>query len=220
MAWSRLGEENLAGSGTSSHATVIPPACSVVDPTLLSQSNQFVHNPHVIPGSVAYTGQLWAPHCSRLTMRTAQAVLLAAAGVAATATTLPAGYVHTPAGAMRADCVHEVPSGAEVAEIDGTVLVSVEGVPVSKHSVCVDDAELGPVMAPRPASPKLRARGLQLPADYGGWIEYTAANVADSYDTFLGYFSVPDVPPSALPSWCSALSTQHAKPANTAHRPA
>lgn len=131
-------------------------------------------------------------------MRTVQALLAAAALCGAAAGSLPAGYLHTPAGGMRQDCVHEVPSGAALEEVDGVVLITLDGKAVDKHAVCVDDVTLGPVMAPRPVTPSLRAgRGLQLPADYDGWIEYTAANVTDSYDTFLGYFSVPNVPPSA-----------------------
>eukprot|EP00041_Stephanoeca_diplocostata_P035324 m.1241462 g.1241462 ORF g.1241462 m.1241462 type:complete len:318 (+) comp24679_c1_seq1:94-1047(+) len=34
----------------------------------------------------------------------------------------------------------------------------------------------------------------QLPADYNGWLQYTAINTTDSFETFTGLMSVPDLP--------------------------
>lgn len=34
----------------------------------------------------------------------------------------------------------------------------------------------------------------QLPADYNGWLQYTAINTTDSFETFTGIMSVPDLP--------------------------
>ena len=135
--------------------------------------------------------------------------LAAAAAAASASRTLPAGYVHTPAGGMREDCVHAVPSGSELVDDGDAMAVVLNGRVVAKHPHCLG-ATKTPVMAAALAGDKasgsLRGpptlqRGLQLPPDYDGWIEYTAANVSDTYDAFLGFFSVPNTPPSV----CSVL---------------
>ena len=145
-------------------------------------------------------------------MKSTIACLLAAAATLAHARggggggggALPPGYQHTPLGPMRADCVHAVPSGASIQEQpDGSMLVLDGGRVHAKHAACRDE-EGKPWMLPQrsgaegagPRSGGLR-RGLQLPADYDGWLEYTAAQNAGGYDAFTGYFSVPDLPQGA-----------------------
>ena len=133
-------------------------------------------------------------------MKTTIACLLAAAACVAHGAALPRGYTHTPMGPMRSDCVHAVPSGASVQEQpDGSMLVTHEGRVHSKHAPC-QDRDGAPWMLQRtadshgrPSEGNLR-RELQLPADYDGWLEYTAAQNEGGYDAFTGYFSVPDLP--------------------------
>lgn len=133
-------------------------------------------------------------------MRSVQALLVAAAAAVAAAA-LPAGYSHTPAGAMRSECVHEVPSGAELVESDSHMVVLLDGVEHARHVKCVHTPDT-PILLPAAATPGRRSlrRQLQLPADYDGWLEYTAAQDAGGYNSFLGFFSVPDTPAGACAS--------------------
>ena len=145
-------------------------------------------------------------------------MLVAASSAAAVlGAKLPTGYTHTPVGPMRSNCVHAVPSGAEIVEqVDGTVAVLVEGELSSKHSRCVE-SDVTPILLNEveqlPHGGHLR-RNLQLPADYDGWLEYTAAENANGYDAFTGYFSVPDLP--AGKSACNLL--RHKPHLPTFHR--
>ncbi len=136
-------------------------------------------------------------------MKTFLSCLLAAAAAVAAAGGLPEGYRHTPLGPMRTDCVHAVPSGAEIEEqLDGTVLVLHEGQVHSKHQAC-KNVPGKPWLLPKPQPAAAKSglrRQLQLPADYDGWLEYTAAQNEKGYDAFVGYFSVPDIPQGAHPA--------------------
>jgi hypothetical protein len=91
------------------------------------------------------------------------------------------GYTQTPSGHVRSDCVHRVPSGASVTELeDGrTQVISPDG---SVRIIPICDRRQGPVL--------LR----DLPFDYDGWLAYTVYNDTQGFDSFLGDFSVPDTP--------------------------
>lgn len=116
-------------------------------------------------------------------------VLALAAGLLGISAAAAREYVSTPAGMMRAECVHAVPSGSHVEHTDADTHFKVT-TPTGevRHLLkCKDSAEQ-PIL--RGAS----SRRLQLPPDYDGWLEYNAYYDADGFDAFLGDFSVPDLP--------------------------
>ena len=106
-------------------------------------------------------------------------------------------YSPTPFGAVLSHCLHEVPSGAKVtARSDGsTLVITPDG---SKKIIAQCEANGGwPVW--RASSEMSRDAPYPLPADYDGWLEYTALNVSalglsGGFDAFTSVMSVPDVP--------------------------
>jgi len=97
----------------------------------------------------------------------------------------PAGYVYTPHGLKRAECVHTVPDGgaiftatthSDIMNADGTLHRRV-GLCGRSTSGADDD---------------------DLPPDYDGWLEYAAFEYTSGFETFLGNFTVPDIP-AAVP---------------------
>lgn len=103
-------------------------------------------------------------------------------------------YTPTPYGHVLSHCVHEVPSGARVTEIsDGSMRVVAPDASVTFLPKC--DQTLGPMR--KPNKPADAEKGL--PADYDGWLEYTALNtsalgLAGGFDAYTSVMSVPDVP--------------------------
>ena len=110
-------------------------------------------------------------------------------------------YTRTPAGEVLSHCVHEVPHMAHAQEQpDGSTLITMEdgsskmipkcdnvvgGVayPVLRRSGGANATSIGTDPQPNP-----------LPPDYDGWLQYTAFQDADGFDSFTGEMSVPDVP--------------------------
>lgn len=97
---------------------------------------------------------------------------------------LPAGLVRTPSGVFPSECVHSIPSGATMERNPGSGRLHVYLADGTLHSI-LPKCESGP-----------RA---SLPSDYDGWEAYTAYNDPQNktFDSFLGYFSVPDKPKEA-----------------------
>jgi len=92
------------------------------------------------------------------------------------------GYVPVPGrGKVPKECVHEVPSGSHITdtEITGIVVKTPEG-DIFEIEPCND----------------IHADKLKNVGDYDGWLAYTAFESPSDFDTFLGYFSVPDAPQS------------------------
>eukprot|EP01105_Mastigella_eilhardi_P007522 TRINITY_DN18967_c0_g1_i1.p1 TRINITY_DN18967_c0_g1~~TRINITY_DN18967_c0_g1_i1.p1 ORF type:complete len:291 (+),score=77.90 TRINITY_DN18967_c0_g1_i1:26-874(+) len=88
-----------------------------------------------------------------------------------------AKFVPTPFGYMQEECVHKVPHGSSIQVVDGWhFLVSADG----KWT----------------AIPKCKDQTKRMPTaeSYDGWLAFTSFNVSDTFDTFTGYFSVPDAP--------------------------
>jgi hypothetical protein len=115
---------------------------------------------------------------------------LAAAG--ALAQTPLNEYTRTPFGHVLSHCVHEVPSGSNVFEIEGGggTVVQPPYEPSYVIPKCIGAA----------GSPVLRRAGnSSLPPNYDGWLQYTVLNVDwvganQSFDAFTSVMSVPDMP--------------------------
>lgn len=124
-----------------------------------------------------------------------------------------AGFVHE-------DCHHTVPSGAHVSHNpitgamaafhpDGTVV----DIPLCAHQPAVRSSPpAGAAVAAR-SRRTLHNKGsdsVRLPADYDGWLEYTAFRHNDTLDAFLGNFSVPDLcaPRGPFRGWDAPLRLQ------------
>ena len=65
-------------------------------------------------------------------------------------------------------------------------------IPRCKRPV-VNGTQLPVLLASTPAAAQSVSA---LPADYDGWLAYTAYNSSYGFSSFLGYFSVPDIPKS------------------------
>ena len=111
-------------------------------------------------------------------------VALSALAALAYGVPLPAGLVRTPSGVFPSECVHSIPSGATMERNPGSGRLHVYLADGTLHSI-LPKCESGP-----------RA---SLPSDYDGWEAYTAYNDPQNktFDSFLGYFSVPDKPKEA-----------------------
>ena len=92
-----------------------------------------------------------------------------------------------PGGYLPSECVHGVPSGSTVERLhDGTVKVHTEGLPSKTLPKCSQSL----ISSRKGHGRKL----LQFPPSYDGWTAYTAFQVEGTFDSFLGDFSVPDMP--------------------------
>jgi len=114
---------------------------------------------------------------------------LSALAMLACGVPLPEGLVRTPSGVFPAECVHSIPSGATMERNPATGRLHVSLADGTLHAI-LPKCESG-------------ARA-SLPSDYDGWEAYTAYNDPQNktFDSFLGYFSVPDKPkqtPQAIP---------------------
>lgn len=89
------------------------------------------------------------------------------------------------AGPMPEECVHQVPNGADIRHH-----------PSGELHVFVDDS-LHSVVPKCAAMADARASQASYPNGYDGWLSYTVAENKDSYDSFLGDFSVPVKPKQA-----------------------
>lgn len=129
-------------------------------------------------------------------------------------------YVRTPVGYVREDCVREVPNGVHIEERDADMLLTHADGRQSTMPYCDTKNGARPAFLEHVPGP--------LPPDYDGWEEYTSVENSDGYDTFLGYFSVPDKPAadpqvlylftglqvradSCLTGSCSVLTTQRCR---------
>lgn len=97
-------------------------------------------------------------------------------------------------GLVLKDCVHEIPIGSHISELpDGrTRVYSLDGT-VTIIPKCNTKNGTLPML-------KLRVNYTSpLPADYDGWLQYTALNtsrlgLSGGFDAFTSYMSVPDTP--------------------------
>jgi len=81
------------------------------------------------------------------------------------------------------------------------MLVRHNGKVHSTHMACQDVNGMPWLLPKKQQNDKAQnsvRRQLQLPADYDGWLEYTAAQNENGYDAFVGTFSVPDLPAGLL----------------------
>jgi len=117
---------------------------------------------------------------------------------------LPASeYVYTPAGRILKECHHRVPSGSRLSPANGGGLIvhDSKGHLIKRIPPCTRRNGTVSMFEPRgqrPRSPRHSRKLLQFPSDYEGWLAYTAFNYSQSFDAFVGKFSVPDIP-SAVP---------------------
>jgi len=91
-------------------------------------------------------------------------------------------WKRTPFGLFPKRCVHEVPNGAHIEELnDGSVKITEPN---------------GKILDPfsRDCPFKQLLRNSQKRQDYDGWLAYTTFHYPDGIDSFLGYFSVPNNP--------------------------
>jgi len=98
-------------------------------------------------------------------------------------------FVKTPFGVRHKDCVRDVPNHALIEENElGEVWVTDESGVKSKLE------NLG--LCSSRSSSVVHRSVRQFPADYDGWLAYTTAYNQAGFDTFLGYFTVPNKPKS------------------------
>jgi len=135
---------------------------------------------------------------ARMTLLLAAAAVLIGSAVALSA---PAGYRATPAGFVRSECVHSVPSGSHLQERPDHLHVTLPTGEERRLPLC-DRSDGRPAFLSDAEAARLTGEavpasaGGPLPPDYDGWLEYTAFkdSSAHGFDTFLGDFSVPDAP--------------------------
>jgi len=102
-------------------------------------------------------------------------------------------YTQTPAGFVLAHCVHTIPSGAHVRELDsGDSLVTPPDNEPYVIPKCDNLNGTFPVLTSSP--PGTKSDPNPLPPDYDGWLQYTAFKDDAGFDQFLGVMSVPDEP--------------------------
>jgi len=95
-----------------------------------------------------------------------------------------AGYVNTPVGWVREECVHNVPNGAVADCNDERCIVKhPNGTLFKKIHLCTARNVSKPIIS-------YRKRGVE--QSYDGWLAYTTYQAPTDIDSFLGYFSVPD----------------------------
>ena len=94
----------------------------------------------------------------------------------------------TPYGRFDANCVHKVPNGSHVQTVNGTVFVSHASIAGGRRALPKCHAQLQKLQ---------KKQTKQFPPSYDGWLAYTSYQTTNpTFDNFLGYFSVPDVPQS------------------------
>lgn len=141
-------------------------------------------------------------------MRSGIFAVAAATATAAFSTPL---YTPTPAGDVLSHCVREVPHMAHAEEQpDGSTRLTLEDGSSSSIPKCdtTVDGVTYPVLRRRGAAAAAAHNATTgaaanavsdpqpnpLPADYDGWLQYTAFEDAQGFDSFVGEMSVPDVP--------------------------
>eukprot|EP01091_Cochliopodium_minus_P020946 TRINITY_DN9343_c0_g1_i1.p1 TRINITY_DN9343_c0_g1~~TRINITY_DN9343_c0_g1_i1.p1 ORF type:complete len:348 (+),score=61.58 TRINITY_DN9343_c0_g1_i1:782-1825(+) len=106
--------------------------------------------------------------------------------------------ISTPLGRMPRECVHIVDSGSKIVEEDGHTIVTSKDGNKRLLNACPYDykSALKQRQMERMGSAKRNAGAS--PQEYDGWLSYTFFNSTTDYtfDTFLGYFSVPKNPVS------------------------
>jgi len=124
-------------------------------------------------------------------------VLLSVAMVAAgTVQDMPVRFVDgeahalTPAGLVPLRCVTELPlTGAHIREVDPKTGELRIDIPNRKGI-------MEPTFVPPCKNWTLGKTSPPAPDTYDGWLAYTSFNVPTTFETFLGYFSVPPAPQS------------------------
>jgi hypothetical protein len=86
-----------------------------------------------------------------------------------------ADWVKTPVGVVHKSCIHRVPSGSHIND--------------SKEGTIVTEST-GEVRQIIPCGRTIRKAKRQ----YDGWLAYVTFQAPNDFDTFLGYFSVPNAP--------------------------
>lgn len=132
------------------------------------------------------------------------AVTLALMGAVATAlpvrlapATVDTYYTRTPSGYVLSHCVHTVKSGslieANLAEGGYLAIHPEYETPkvIPKCSRPVVDGVTLPVLIRNDLPSE---ENVMLPPDYNGWLAYTAANLSIGFNSYLGVFSVPNIP--------------------------
>jgi len=141
--------------------------------------------------------------------------ILLAAGTATAAIDIPTQtfdgdvYAATPAGWVLSHCITDLPEGATVSRVSETetniILVTGETVPVPlcRPKVNRTNPTLrrnSPKSTQPPTTEAEEGQGQgqrqvsQLPPDYDGWLQYTAANYTPGFDVMTNAMSVPDLP--------------------------
>lgn len=104
-------------------------------------------------------------------------------------------YRATPSGYILAHCVHKVASGTHLEQdtVSGEMTAQLNG---NSHVISKCDNYLHGSYMPTFLSKQDASDLPPLPADYNGWLQYTEFNLtaAETFDSFLGKFSVPNAP--------------------------
>ena len=102
------------------------------------------------------------------------------------------GWVQVPGQLMPADCVHEIPNGANVEIKDGQVTgdVTLKGQVIAHYDACSE--------APIPTRHLSASQTPSHNPSFNGWVEASQENVSlgasDNIDWMSGYFYVPSAP--------------------------
>jgi len=115
-------------------------------------------------------------------------------------------FVITPVGYVHRDCLHEVPNNANIDEIDGEVWITADEQTYKLDRKAKCESPRKGKLSSSPLLNRFESRILDsktnaFPANYDGWLAYTTAYNKNGFDSFLGYFSVPQMPkndPQAL----------------------
>jgi len=104
-----------------------------------------------------------------------------------------ASAARTPFGPIPDHCVHRIPAGSHISEVNNRTVVS--------HPT-FDKTWVVPRCSREGGSvgiaPLKRAAARGFPSDYNGWLAYTSYKTKrTTFDTFLGNFTVPNNPSSA-----------------------
>jgi len=86
-------------------------------------------------------------------------------------------WVKTPVGIVHHSCIHRVPSGSHIQD--------------DKNGFFVTDGLTGEV---RPITPCGKPITRNVKRQYDGWLAYVTTQAPNDFDTFLGFFSVPNEP--------------------------
>eukprot|EP01091_Cochliopodium_minus_P002432 TRINITY_DN12294_c0_g1_i1.p1 TRINITY_DN12294_c0_g1~~TRINITY_DN12294_c0_g1_i1.p1 ORF type:complete len:302 (-),score=66.40 TRINITY_DN12294_c0_g1_i1:52-957(-) len=102
--------------------------------------------------------------------------------------------IPTPMGRIPEECVHEVESGSEIQERNGFTYVKSPDGTLRLLNSCIYNVHK--LIAEHKKANYKKFNRTNSPLEYDGWLAYTSYERSNkaTFDTFLGYFSVPNNP--------------------------